>query len=389
MGGNCYDFKEQFPNMLTYMDGTHEKFYAMDTLHNLIDGFYCGNGYGTDLHELRVLQNGIAFLLSYNPEIVDMSHVVDGGDTNATVIGLIIQEIDHNKNDIFQWRSWDHFQITDATHENLTASSIDYVHGNALEIAGDENIILSSRHMDEITKINIEDVSIIWRWGGKHNQFSFINDNIGFSHQHAIRIISNGNYTLFDNGNYHNPPFSRALEYKLNENSKTATLVWQYENNPSYYGSAMGYVQRLSNGNTLIGWGATNPSITEVNSSGEKIMEISLPSNVFSYRAYEEENNPLPNPIVKSVPQKYLLAQNYPNPFNPSTKIDYSLPENSSVKLNIYDITGKLVLNLVNEIQVPGKYEVDLSSSSLSSGIYLYRLTANGFMDTKKLVVLK
>jgi len=54
---------------------------------------------------------------------------------------------------IFQWRSWDHFQITDATHENLLASNIDYVHGNAIEIDTDSNIIISSRHMDEITKL--------------------------------------------------------------------------------------------------------------------------------------------------------------------------------------------------------------------------------------------
>ena len=68
--------------------------------------------------------------------------------------------------------------------------------------------------------------AIIWRLGGKNNQFSFINDTIGFSHQHAIRRLENGNISLFDNGNYHSPPFSRAIEYSLNENNKTATLVW-------------------------------------------------------------------------------------------------------------------------------------------------------------------
>ena len=167
-------------------------FYALDSNFKLIDSFKCGNGYVTDVHELRVLANGHALLMSYDPEIVDMSQIVPGGNPNAVVTGLILQEIDTHKNVVWQWRSWDHYKITDATHENLTAANIDYVHGNAIEIAGDGNIIISCRHMDEITKINYDDGSIMWRWGGKNNQFTFLNDTLKFSHQHAIRLIANG-----------------------------------------------------------------------------------------------------------------------------------------------------------------------------------------------------
>ena len=78
------------------------------------------------------------------------------------------------------------------------------------------------------------------------------------------------NFTLFDNGNFHNPPFSRAVEYNLNETTKTATTVWEYRNNPIIFGPATGYVERLSNGNTLIGWGITHPSVTEVTPGGDK-----------------------------------------------------------------------------------------------------------------------
>src|SRR6185295_15203514 len=120
------------------------------------------------------------------------------GKTKATVTGNLVQELDASKNVVFQWRSFDYFQITDATHENLLTSPIDYVHANALELDNDGNILLSSRHLDEITKINRMTGAIIWRWGGKNNQFAFVNDAaLGFSHQHAIRRLPNGNVTLY------------------------------------------------------------------------------------------------------------------------------------------------------------------------------------------------
>jgi len=219
-----------------------------------------------------------------------MSVVVPGGNPNATVIGLVIQELDENKNVVFQWRSWDHIAITDAVHEDLTAVTVDCVHGNAIELDNDGNLMISSRHLSEITKISRTTGNIIWRLGGIHNQFTFINDPLGFSYQHHIRRIANGNITLFDNGNYHPTPFSRAVEYSLDEINKTATLVWQYRNFPDIYGFAMGSAQRLKNGNTLISWGSANPTMTEVTPSGEKVLEMSLPLNIYTYRTFKDES---------------------------------------------------------------------------------------------------
>lgn len=266
-------------------------YYAEDSGYNLVDSFYCGNGYSTDGHDLRLLNNGHALLMSYDPQPVDMSTVVAGGNPNAIVYGLIIQEIDENKNVVFQWRSWDYFNITDAIYEDLTAAFVDYAHGNAVELDNDGNLLISSRHLNEITKINRATGDIIWRMGGVNNEFTFTNDSIPYHYQHDIRRIANGNVTLYDNGNFRTPSYSRALEYSLDEINKTATKVWEYRNSPDVFGPFMGSVQRLKNGNTLIGWGGANTTLTEVTPAGSKALEMSYPAGVWSYRAFRDEAN--------------------------------------------------------------------------------------------------
>jgi hypothetical protein len=88
-------------------------------------------------------------------------------------------------------------------------------------------------------------------------------------------------------------------------------------------------------------------------------------------------------------PIKFSLQQNYPNPFNPITKIKYSVPKQTFVKLSIYDIQGRIVKVLVNEIKETGTYEADFNGINYASGIYLYRLEAGNFVESKKMVLIK
>ncbi len=85
----------------------------------------------------------------------------------------------------------------------------------------------------------------------------------------------------------------------------------------------------------------------------------------------------------------YNLSDNYPNPFNPSTKISYELPELTNVSLRVYDMSGREVAELVNQMQQPGSYDVIFNASSLSSGVYFYKLEAGGFVQTKKMILIK
>ncbi|HEY5534285.1 MAG TPA: YCF48-related protein [Ignavibacteria bacterium] len=91
------------------------------------------------------------------------------------------------------------------------------------------------------------------------------------------------------------------------------------------------------------------------------------------------------NNVVKD----FKLFQNFPNPFNPSTNIKYDLPKSGFVKLVIYDVLGKEIAILVNEKQSPGTYEATFNASQFSSGVYFYKLTTDGFNDTKRMILLK
>jgi hypothetical protein len=286
-----FDFKMQPDGRLTYFDAAAVGYFALNARYAVVDSFRCGNGYKTDNHDLILLPNGHAVLMSYDPQVVDLSAI--GGRSDAIVIGLILQELDQAKNVVFQWRSWDHFQITDVIFHSLTTAVVDYVHGNSIDVDPDGNLILSSRHMNEVTKISRTTGEILWRMGGKNNQFTFLNDPIPFSHQHDVRRLADGHITIFDNGNFRSPQFSRAVEYAIDETQKTATLVWQYGLTPDVFSPAFGSVQRFSNGNTLIGWGATTPTLTEVAADGTVISKLTFDPGIASYRALRFEWPPV------------------------------------------------------------------------------------------------
>ncbi len=95
----------------------------------------------------------------------------------------------------------------------------------------------------------------------------------------------------------------------------------------------------------------------------------------------EKNNNPLPS--------EFLLLQNYPNPFNSATAIQYSIPQRSNVTIKVYDILGNEVTTLVNEEEDQGVYTINFDANNLASGLYLYRIQAGSFIDTKKMILLK
>ena len=285
-GGNIYDFDLQPDGELTYFIYPTDC-YGLDSNLNQVRTFITTDGFTPDVHELRVLNNGNYFILGKRNAYVDMSKIVNGGQTNADIIDGDIQEFDASGNLIFQWDGLDHYYITDVDNEvDLTQPTIDFTHLNSIEFDSDGNLLLSARNLDEITKINLHTGNIVWRLGGKNNQFKFINDSVGFSRQHDIRRFSNGDISLFDNGVYHPQQISSAVEYKLDEVNKTATLVRRiYFDN--LFTDTEGNVEELPNGNRLISWGHNyDPVVTEIKPDGSVAYEISYQLYYDTYRSF-------------------------------------------------------------------------------------------------------
>ena len=94
------------------------------------------------------------------------------------------------------------------------------------------------------------------------------------------------------------------------------------------------------------------------------------------------------SPMVQS-PKDFKLEQNYPNPFNPSTTIRFSVPKTEQVSLVVYNSLGQEVKTLVSGVKGQGSYEVDFNASNLPSGMYLYRLQAGNYTETKRMSFLK
>jgi hypothetical protein len=89
------------------------------------------------------------------------------------------------------------------------------------------------------------------------------------------------------------------------------------------------------------------------------------------------------------VPAQYSLSQNYPNPFNPSTHVKFSVPKDGNVSFKVYDMVGNEVAVYLEGFVKAGTYNVEIDGSSLASGVYFYKLTADGFTDTKKMTLVK
>jgi len=305
--GIVFDFKVQPNNLLSFIsigNNSENIVYIMDQTYSMVDTIRLDN-YSLDYHDFQILDNGNYLTLAKSYRILDLSQEFEGGSPAALVEDYIILELDQNNNIVFEWNTSDHFNINDAPHLDITSQYIYYAHANSIEVDYDGNILLSSRHMDEITKINRQTGEIIWRLGGSNNQFTFLNDTMDFYHsipvpfcyQHDARRLENGNITLFDNGNWKNPYFSRAVEYEIDEVNKTATRIWEYRDSSLVYSEWMGNAQRLENGNTISIWNTfdSTTSIIQANSNSEKTFELSL-NNIFnpnydklgiwSYRAF-------------------------------------------------------------------------------------------------------
>ncbi len=392
-GASSRDFKPQPNGMFTFLNANSNVFYGMDSSWNVVDTFIALN-YGTDQHELRVFPDGSYALFGISISFVDLSQLVPNGADSAEVLGDVIQIFDPDKNLVFQWRGIDHYDVIDSKYQDLTSYAIDFEHANSLDFDSSGNILISNRHLCEISCINGMTGDFIWRLGGAHNQFKLVGDSIWFSMQHDARWIPNGDMTLFDNAIYDTVTggngtwiqHSRALEYALDTTAMTATLVWQYHHTPETFSNAMGSVERLPNGNTFIGWGDdTAVSMTEVRPDNTTAFEMVMHNQNVSYRAYKSVPDLDVIGILDTTSAQVSLAPVASNSGNTleivaeaggTLSAQFALDHTQPVSLTIYDVTGRQVRSiLTSELESSGTHEIPLDLSGLPAGAYECVLT--------------
>lgn len=211
----------------------------------------------------------------------------------------------------------------------------------------------------------------------------------------SVKIPS---FSPFIVGNYNSITGALPVElasFTSNINGRNLKLKWttaSEENNEGFE------VQKSEDRGQVTEWKKTGfvqgkgNSNEPVNYSFE---EKNLQTGKYQYRLKQMDYNgnfeyfELSGVVEVGVPEKFDLSQNYPNPFNPVTKINFDLPGSGLVSLKVYDVLGKEVATVVNEIKDAGYYTVSFDASNLASGIYFYRLSTNGLSNVKRLVVLK
>ena len=363
-------------------------------------------------------------VVSNHPELVNINYPIgpntDGGDW------LHINAVDYNAELDQIMLSVHHFgEIWIIDHSTTTAEAASHSGGNSGK-GGD----------------------LLYRWG---NPQAYIGGNSNeriFFGQHDARWIDNGSIIMvFNNGSgrpggsytsvdVFTQPISENNLYPLDSNGVYGpdSLSWQYTATPQgdFFAANISGAHRLENGNTLICdgpqghyfeidsagslvWDYVNPVInTGPLYQGEEIPVQGGPQGSSINRTFRVHRYPIDylgfsghnleptGPIelymnthdLTYLPDKHSLHQNYPNPFNPETIIPYDLPENIFVNITIYDLLGRQVKTLVNQVQNTGFNSIQWNATNdygepVSAGIYLYQIQAGTFYQTRKMALLR
>ena len=393
-GNHGFDFKIQPNGERTYFDWNAYKFYGLDTAWNLVDSFEVADGYSADAHELQVFPDGGYAIIGDETQPMNMRELLVRGDSEAVITANVIEIFDHDRNLVFNWRGFDHYNVMDAMHENLRAATIDFEHANSIDFDSSGNLILSNRHLCEITKIDGRTGDIIWRLGGAHSSFTLAGDSVWFSYQHAARLLPNGHLTLFDNSDfdtvigYPDSSFqcSRALELELDTTTWTAKVIWQFHHNPETYGLAMGYVERLPNGNTFISWGDDTLTFTEVRPDNSTAFEMGMLLGNCTYRAikYPSSTDTSTTELGVTGTPTILPSAEIIAAADGSASLRYSLPNEENVSISVYDLLGREIADAVSgNVESSGIHQVDLSLPTLCNGTYFCVLRSAEGIVTK------
>ena len=247
-----------------------EPWLEIDPLGNVARTFGCAGGLPSRFHDLIAQVDGSYWIMCDETRTMDLSSL--GGAVDAKVMGTVVQQVSASGALLFQWSPFDHFEITDLESSSRAGQSVNWTHGNALDLDADGNLIVSFRSLSEVTKIDTRTGALVWRMGGLRNQFTFQDaPTPGFARQHGLRVTGPGRIVLLDN--LGDAAGSRAERYLYDAVLRTARLVGSYGPNPPVIAQLGGTTQDLPGGRTLVAFG-NGDRVEEYDASGTMVWHI-------------------------------------------------------------------------------------------------------------------
>jgi hypothetical protein len=245
-----------------------EPLVEFDPLGSVTRRLGCARGLQPRFHDALLQPDGSSWLMCDETRVMDLSGL--GGVAGARVLGTVVQHLDPAGALLFEWSSFDHFDITDLEQEFRSGPTVNWTHGNALDLDADGNLLLSFRSLSEITKVDTRTGAVLWRMGGLRNQFAFPDSGPPFLRQHGLRVAS-GEIVLLDN--FGQTEGSRAERYALDEAGRSAQLMGTYLPTPPTRASLGGTTQDLQGRHTLVAFG-DGGVVQEYDGTGATVWQI-------------------------------------------------------------------------------------------------------------------
>ena len=250
--------------------GDIEPWLELDALGAVTRTFGCLNGLPSRFHDLIAEPDGAYWIMCDETRTMDLTAL--GGVATARVQGTIVQHVSAAGTLLFQWSPFDHFAITDLDSVNRAGPSVNWTHGNALDLDRDGNLVVSFRSLNEITKIDTRTGAVLWRMGGRRNQFAFETGGLpAFVGQHGLRLTGQGGLVLLDN--LGNATGSRGEAYVYDDSTHWARRIAAYESSPAVTAPLGGTTQMLPGGRVLVAYG-NGGRVEEYDASGQVVWRI-------------------------------------------------------------------------------------------------------------------
>ena len=247
-----------------------ERWVEIDPLGDTVSVFDCARGLSSRFHDLIVEPDGAYWIMCDEVRTMDLTSL--GGAGAVRVTGTVVQHIDATGELAFEWSPFDHFDIADLDAQALAGPSINWTHGNAITLDHDGHLLVSFRNLDEITKIDTHDGSVIWRMGGRRTQFAIDGSFVRpFARQHGVRVTASGELLLLDNSG--DPLTSRAERYAIDERTHAVELTASFTPIAATVAATGGSTQPLPGGRTLVSYGSGG-RVEEYDAAGSMVWRL-------------------------------------------------------------------------------------------------------------------